>query len=114
MLCGVPSPRARIADVAVTLKEGGFSRQAPLGISTLDSESSDRVSNPREVSCTLASFNELRSLVRAVGMVLVGLGLFAVGGFSAVLCVVHSFGLYCGPRSWQRPGVFPGGPPPQY
>ena len=49
VLCKVPSPRARIADVAVTLKEGGFSRREALGISTLDSESSDRGSNPREV-----------------------------------------------------------------
>ena len=114
VLCGVPSLRARIADVAVTLKEGGFSRQAALGISTLESESSDRGSNPREVSCTPASFDELRSVVRAVGVVLLGLGLFAVCGFSAGLCVGPSFGLYCGPKSWQRPGVFPGGPPPQY
>ena len=114
VLCGVPSPRARIADVAVSPKEGGFSCQAALGISTLESESSDRGSNPREVLCTPASFDELRSVVRAVGVVLLGLGLFAVGGFSAGLCVGPSFGLYCGPKSWQRPGVFPGGPPPQY
>ena len=43
VLCGVPSPRARIADVAVTLTEGGFSRREALGISSLESESSDRV-----------------------------------------------------------------------
>ena len=114
VLCKVPSPRARIADVAVTLKEGGFSRREALGISILDSESSDRGSNPREVLCTPASFDELRSVVRGVGVVLLGLGLFAVGGFSASLCVGPSFGLHCGPNSWQRPGVFPGGPPPQY
>ena len=98
----------------MTLKEGGFSSQAALGISTLDSESSDRGSNPREVLCTPASFDELRSVVRAVGVVLLGLGLFAVGGFSAGLCVGPSFGLYCGPKSWQRPVAFPGVPPPLY
>ena len=69
------------ADVAVTLKEGGFSRQAALGISILESEFSDRGSNPREVLCTPASFDELRSVVRAVGVVLLGLGLFAVVSF---------------------------------
>ena len=63
VLCGVPSLRARIADVAVTLKEGGFSRQAALGISILESEFSDRGSNPREVLCTPALFDELRTWV---------------------------------------------------
>ena len=98
----------------VSPKEVGFSCRAALGISTLDSESSDRGSNPREVSCTPASFDELRSVVRAVGAVLLGFGLFAVGGFSAGFCVGPSFGLYCCPKSWQHPEVFPGGPPPQY
>ena len=102
------------ADVAVTLKEDGFSRQAALGNSTLDSESSDRGSNPRDVLCTPASFDKVRSVVRAVGVVLLGMGLFAVCDFSAGLCVGPSFGLYCGPKSWQHPGVFPGGPPPKY
>ena len=74
VLRGVPSLRARIADVTVTLKEGGFSRQAALGISTLESESSDRGSNPREVLCTPASFDELRSVVRGGWRGLVGFG----------------------------------------
>ena len=83
-------------------------------VSTLDSESSDRGSNPREVLCTPAPFDELRSVVWAVGVVLLGLGLFAVVSFRAGFCVGLSFGLYCGPKSWQRPGIFSGGPPPQY
>ena len=32
----------------------------------------------------------------------------------AGLCVGLPFGLHCGPKSWQHPEVFPGGPPPQY
>ena len=91
-----------------------FCRREALGISTLDSEYSGRGSSPRGVSCTPESFNELRSFVWAVGVVLLGFLLFAVGGFSAGLCVGPLFGLYCGPTSWQRPGAFPGGPPPQY
>ena len=49
VLCKVPSPRARIADLAVNTMEGGCCRREALGISTLESESSDRGSNPREV-----------------------------------------------------------------
>ena len=99
VLCKVPSPRARIADVAVTLNECWFSRREALGFSTLDSESRDRGSNPFFCLCTPASFDKLRSVVRAVGVVLLGFGLFAVGGFSAGFCVWPSFGLYCGPKS---------------
>ena len=50
VVCKVPSPRARIADLAVNTMGGGCCRREALGISTLDSESSDRGSNPREVS----------------------------------------------------------------
>jgi hypothetical protein len=48
VVCGVPSPRARIA-IRCSSKGGGCCRREALGISTLDSESSDRGSNPREV-----------------------------------------------------------------
>ena len=80
---------------AVNTMGGGCCRREALGISTLDFESSDRGSNPREVLCTPARFDELRSVVRAVGVVLLGLGLFAVVGFSAGLCVLD-IRLVCG------------------
>ena len=53
---------------------GGCCRREALGISSLDSESIDRGSNPREALCTPASLDELRSVVLAVGVVLLGLG----------------------------------------
>ena len=91
---------------------GGCTRREALGISTLDSESSDRGSNPREVLCTPARFDELRSVVRAVGVVLLGLGLFAVVGFSAGLCVLD-IRLVCGGvrTAGGTLRFFPGAPP---
>ena len=98
VLCKVPSPRARIADGAVTLKESFLAAERGWELALWILNPAIAVQN-RFFLCTPASFDELRSVVRAVGVVLLGFGLFAVGGFSAGFCVWPSFGLYCGPKS---------------